>query len=165
VCYYALRAIVDRPLLAQSLAHNHGALAVHSMSYPQQGILHPFEWFDRAKEVLWTYYNAPSTKPPYWPRYFLLCHAVELVLKAYIGLHRDLTKDDFIHDLKKLLDEAINLGLRISPLARHELELLNEAHTKYWPRYPNANRVFVIEHFEQHVDGLFKAVRRAFGGS
>jgi hypothetical protein len=132
------------------------------MAYPQDIL--PFELLDRAQEFLWTYHKAPPTKPPYWPRYFLLCHAVELVLKAYIALRRGLTqaelRDNFRHDLEKLLNEAIRLGLTIKSSAR-EIKQLNEAHTKYWPRYPkeDAEPVFVIERFEQSVEELFKAVR------
>jgi hypothetical protein len=124
----------------------------------------PYELLDRAQEFLWTYHNAPPTKPPYWPRYFLLCHAVELVLKAYIALRRDLTqaelRDTFRHDLEKLLKEATRLGLTIKSSVR-EVEKLNEAHKKYWARYANedAEPTFVIEQFEQSVEELFKAVR------
>jgi hypothetical protein len=132
------------------------------MAYPQDIL--PFELLDRAQEFLWTYHKTPPTKPPYWPRYFLLCHAVELVLKAYIALRRGLTqselRDNSQHDLEKLLNEAIRLGLTIKSSAR-EIKQLNEAHTKYWPRYPkeDAEPVFVIERFEQSVEELFKAVR------
>ena len=132
------------------------------MAYPQDIL--PFELLDRAKEFPWTYHNAPPTKPPYWPRYFLLCHAVELVLKSYIALRRDLTqaelRDTLRHDLEKLLKEAIRFGLPIKSSVR-EIEKLNEAHTKYWARYPkeDAEPAFVIEQFEQSVEELFKAVR------
>jgi hypothetical protein len=42
-----------------------------------------------------------------------------------------------------------------------EVEKLNEAHKKYWARYAkeDAEPAFVIEQFEQSVEGLFKAVR------
>jgi len=115
------------------------------------------EFLDLAEEVLWTYHKAPSTKQPYWPRYFLLCHAVQLVLKAYLVLHgftQDELQRNFRHDLKKLLDEADKLGLAISQAARSEIKILNEAHTKYWPRYPRkvSRPVFVIKHFEPSVE-------------
>jgi len=94
----------------------------------------------------------------------LLCHAIELVLKAYLALYgftQDELQNEFGHNLEKLLDKAVELGLEVSQSARNEIRLLNEAHTKHWPRYPteDAKPVFVISHFEPSVEELFKAVR------
>lgn len=131
------------------------------MAYPQSISLSPFELLERA-EAFWTYHKASPTKP----RYFLLCHAIRLVLRAYIASRRSLTEDElkksFGHDLTKLLDEASRLGLTVSPSTESEIEKLTEAHVKYFARYPKeaANRVLVIEHFVgQHIEELFKAVR------
>jgi hypothetical protein len=136
------------------------------MAYPQSIFLTPFELLERA-EAFWTYRKASPTKP----RYFLLCHAVELVLKAYIASRRPITEDEarktFGHDLTKLLDEAIRLGLTISPSAQSDIERLTEAHTEYLARYPKeaANRVLVIEYFvDQQVEELFKVVRQKMTG-
>ena len=93
----------------------------------------------------------------------MLCHAVELVLKSYLALHgftqREL-QNEYGHKLKELLDKAVELGLQISPSARSEIKLLDEAHMKHWPRYPreDVKPVFVISHFEPYVEELFKAV-------
>ena len=139
------------------------------MAYPEGNL--PFEFHDLAVEFLWTYRHSPSTSPPYWPRYFLLCHSVELILKAYIAARCSLTSDelkrDFGHNLEKLLDKAIAEKLPISASAAGEIKLLNEAHTKYWPRYPReeAKEVFVIGQFEAPIEELFKAVRKALGVS
>jgi hypothetical protein len=90
----------------------------------------------------------------------------ELVLKAFITTRRPLTQDElngtFGHDLTKLLDEAVRLGLTISPSAQSDTEKLTEAHMEYLVSHPieAANRVLVIEHFVgRHVAELFKAVR------
>jgi|SRR6516225_12095013 len=126
-------------------------------------VLH-LDFLKLADEFLWTYHHAPPTRPPYWPRYFLLCHAIELVVKAYLALHgftQDQLQDNFGHDLKKLLDEADKLGLAISQSARSEIKMLNEAHRRHWARYPRkvSIPVFVIKHFEPSVEELFSAVR------
>ena len=135
------------------------------MAYPQS--VFAFELLDRAEEFLTTYYNAPPTEPPDWPRDSLLCKAVEWALKAYIAFHRGFTQDEQLnlgHDLENLLAEATSSGLPINPLTRSEIEKLNEAHTK--ARYPDeaATSVFVIKPFEQHVEELFKAVRQKIQG-
>jgi hypothetical protein len=129
--------------------------------------LSPLELFERA-EAFWRYRKASPTKP----RYFLLCHAIELVLRAYITLRRPITEDElkrsFGHDLTKLLDEAIRLGLTISPSAQSDIEKFTDAHTEYLARYPKetANRVLVIEYFvDQQVEELFKAVRQKMTGA
>src|SRR5271165_6560235 len=132
------------------------------MAYTQSiSLCSPFELLERA-ETFWTYQKASPTKP----RYFLLCHAIRLVLKAYIASRRPAARDrcneTFGNDLTALLDEAISLGLKISASTESEIEKLSTAHVKYFARYPNetANRVLVIEHLGgQHVEELFKAVR------
>src|SRR6266436_3264531 len=82
------------------------------MAYPQSISLSPFELLERA-EAFWTYHKASPTKP----RYFLLCHAIRLVLRAYIATHfrghlrvhfrcgpvtRDLPKGDLVDRLQSL---------------------------------------------------------------
>ena len=126
----------------------------------------PFELLERAEELR-TYQKASKARP----RFFLLCHAIELVLKAYIASRRPITDDElkkrFGHDLTKLLDEAIRLGLNVSSSAESEIEKLTEAHVAYLVEYPNeaAYRVLVSEYFvERDMDELFKAVRDKIAG-
>jgi hypothetical protein len=130
-------------------------------SHAEECLLSPFELLERA-ETFWTYHKASPTKP----RYFLICHAIRLVLRAYIASRRSLKEDElkktFGHDLTRLLDEASRLGLTISPSAQSEIEKLTEAQVKCFALHPKeaANRVLVIEHFGgQHVEELFKAIR------
>ena len=85
-------------------------------------------------------------------------------MKAYLALYGftpDELQKEFGHNLEKLLDKAVELGLQISPSARSEIKLLDEAHRKHWARYPkeDATPVFVIKHFEPSVEELFDAVR------
>jgi hypothetical protein len=103
-------------------------------------------------------------------RYILLRHTIELILKAYIASHRRRTADElkklFGHDLTKLLDEAIRLGLSISPSAENGIESLTEGHKEYLA-HPNetAYRILVSEYFvERDIDELFKAVRQKMAG-
>jgi HEPN domain-containing protein len=131
------------------------------MSYPQSISLSPLELLERAEAFL-AYQKASPSKP----RYFLLCHSIRLVLRAYIASRRSLAENElrrtFGHDLLKLLGEASRLGLAISQSAENEIEKLTEAYVKYFTCYPKqvANRVLVIEHFvSQHVEELFEAVR------
>jgi hypothetical protein len=129
--------------------------------YPQSDSFSSFELLERA-ETFWGYHKASPTKP----RYFLLCHAIRLVLRAYIASRRPLSQDElkttFEHDLTKLLDEANRLGLRVSPSTESEIERLVEEGLKYFVRYPKetADRVFFIDHFvNKHIEGLFETVR------
>ncbi len=128
-----------------------------------------FDYLDLADEFMRAFRNLPPGTPPSWPRYFLLCHSIELALKAYLaaqGVPPSELKNTFGHDLKELLTEAIRLGLAIDVPARTEIELLNEAHTKYWPRYPreDAKPVFVIDHFEPYAAELLQLVRSSIQG-
>jgi len=112
--------------------------------------------------------NGPSGVPVNWPRYFALCHAIELALKAFLLAHGwsdQQTRDfKFRHNISKLMTEAIALGLNISPTARSEIDLLSEAHKKYLPRYPQGGAVFTIEQFEQPFVELLTAVALAIRG-
>jgi hypothetical protein len=138
------------------------------MAYPE-GLL-PLEYLDRSGEFFHAYKALPATPPPSWPRYFMLCHAIELALRAYVAGRRGLTQtqlyNEFRHDLKDLLTEAISLGLSISSAAQQGITLLDEAHTKYWPRYPreDGGPVWVIDHFEPYAAELLEAVSKALVG-
>jgi len=117
-----------------------------------------------AKEYRQAYYDLRQAAPLSWPRYFLFCHSIELVLKAYLA-HHGLTEEQlrnppFRHNIKNLLNRAINCGLSLSGNTRITIGLLTEAHTKYWPRYPISRSVGVTLRYqcEPHADKLFKAV-------
>jgi hypothetical protein len=122
--------------------------------------------------------DGPSGAPINWPRYFALCHATELALKAFLLAHgiryqqiekeknknrkKEEKKIKLAHDISVLMEEAIARGMHIGPLARSEIELLSKAHKEYWPRYPEARGpVFVIDHFETYVIELLTAVALA----
>ena len=115
-----------------------------------------------AKQYRQAYYDLRQAEPLSWPRYFLFCHSIELVLKAYLAHHglteKQLQNPPYRHNIKNLLNRAIKCGLRLSANARISIGLLTEAHTRHWPRYP-------IRRYqcEGDADKLFKAVFAASG--
>src|SRR5262249_29247737 len=122
-----------------------------------------------AKEYRQAYYDLRQVAPLSWPRYFLFCHSIELVLKAYLA-HHGLTEEElrdppYRHNIKKLLDTAIKCGLSLSKNTRASITLLTEAHTKYWPRYPirRSSGPILIYQCEADADKLFVAVYAALG--
>ena len=51
--------------------------------YPE-GLKH-FDYFECARQFLTAYDDLTERPPPKsWPRYFMLCHAIELALKGYL---------------------------------------------------------------------------------
>jgi hypothetical protein len=114
--------------------------------------------------------NGPSGIPVNWPRYFALCHATELALKAILLAHgwsdQQIKDVVFRHNIFNLMSEAIRLGLKISPVARSDFDLLSEAHKEFWPRYPRqtGGSVYIIDRFEKSFVELLTAVALAIRG-
>src|SRR6516164_7640637 len=84
------------------------------MSTPQ--VVLSYDFSDLAEEYRQAYYALPERTPISWPRYFLFCHSIELLLKAYlarIGLTENQLQA-FGHNIKNLLEEAIKCGLSLS---------------------------------------------------
>jgi hypothetical protein len=75
----------------------------------------PNQFLDFADQFYSAFHELRKRPPPFsWPRYFLLCHSIELALKAYLAEHGatvDQLKDDFGHKLDKLVDKAAKKGL------------------------------------------------------
>jgi hypothetical protein len=125
----------------------------------------PIAWlFQRAREFEQAYHAVPSA-PLSWPRYFLLCHSIELALKAFLTFHGESETDLKLigHDLKKLLKQAERCGLKLTPDTQDAIKRLARAHREHWARYPNDDiqRVYVIEQFEKNAAELFERVRAA----
>jgi len=135
--------------------------------YPQAALIDDF--LNLRKQYRQAYYDLPEVAPFSWPKYFVFCHSIELVLKAYLAHHglteKQLQARPIGHDIKKLLDEAIRYGLSLSANSRASIGLLTEAHTKYWPRYPmtKSGDVILIYQCEADADKLFEAVYAAMG--
>jgi hypothetical protein len=75
----------------------------------------PIQFLDFADQFYSAFHELRKRPPPFsWPRYFLLCHSIELALKAYLAEHGatvDQLKDDFGHKLDKLVDKAAKKDL------------------------------------------------------
>lgn len=105
--------------------------------------------------------------PQSWPRYFMLCHAVKLALKAYLFYRGKTPKElkalKLRHSLKALLTEATNAGLSLSMSAQNDIALMDEAHEEFWHRYPkeDGKPVYTIEQFRSPARELLDAVSAA----
>jgi hypothetical protein len=107
-----------------------------------------------------------------WPRYFLLCHAVELALKAYLlsrgASWKEVTTRDIRHNFNKLLDEAVNKGLPLAPETQGRIRNLAETHSEFSHRYPKKEdgtlEVPVIAQSIRAAHELITAVHDEVGG-
>ncbi len=128
----------------------------------------PHMFLERAEEFYQAFRDLPPTPPPSWPRYFMLCHAIELALKAYLSARGKSTSSlkKFGHDLRTLLSSAASAGLPLGVLSYSEIELLDEAHRNFWARYPkeDGKPVFVIDQFEPYAVELLRHVARFMRG-
>jgi hypothetical protein len=117
------------------------------------------------------YYQAYRQVVPAWfplhdsPRDYLLCHCLELALKAYLlakGVSEEDLKRHFGHKLAKLLDAAIEHGLTLDGHARTRLKLLSKPHEEFWTRYPRPLRegesIVIIGEFGPLVEELLRNV-------
>jgi hypothetical protein len=125
-----------------------------------------FEYLAYADQFHHTFHKAPTLHPSIsWPRYFLLCHSIELALKAYLAklgaTPKQLRQLDRRHNLNKLVTEAVEKGLHQTPETQKGIKALTEAHAKFWHRYPRDDgkvEVFVIEQFIPAAHELLNAV-------
>jgi hypothetical protein len=134
--------------------------------YPDS--LRPSDHLQLAQDFFQAFRDLPRRLPPQsWPRYLMLCHSVELMLKAYLfhygATPKELKAQIVRHSINELLTRAISKGLAISPPVRSDVRLLHEAHYNFWPRYPkeNGKPVYTIEQFEKPVDQLLNAITAA----
>lgn len=126
------------------------------------------DYLQLAEDFFQAYRDLPCRPPPHsWPRYLMLCHAVELALKAYLFHHRATPKElrakTVRHSINELLTRAVNKGLSLSSDVQSDIRLLHEAHEKFWHRYPkeDAKPVYTIEQFESPARQLLNAVNAA----
>jgi HEPN domain len=125
----------------------------------------PFQALDLlqfADQFYFAFRKLPERPPPEgWPRYFLLCHSIELALKAYLAQHGaspEELQNVFRHDLKQLLKAAIKKRLPLAQDTQDKIKLLRKAHTKLRHRYPGKGPVYVIEPFIPVARELLVAV-------
>jgi hypothetical protein len=132
-------------------------------------------FFQRAKEFRDAYSNLPVGPPPEWPKYVLFYHAIELALKAYLlrqGISEQCLKDDFGHNLKKLVDEAVNRGLSLPHGCQERIADLTEqppmvsvsgTPTHLLIRYPPHGPVWSLGQFKPDMQHVFTAVASGVG--
>ncbi|MGH6851317.1 MAG: hypothetical protein ACREDD_12870 [Methylocella sp.] len=103
-----------------------------------QQYLHHARLFRQAAMDLPDYRNAE----PFWPKYALLTHAIELSLKAFakhsIARGKPLGKEPKQHDLQGWYQVAIRFGLPYDSNTAKNIEVLNELHESHYMRYPQA---------------------------
>jgi HEPN domain-containing protein len=105
-----------------------------------------------------------------WPRYFLLSHAIELALKAYlikVGAAPEELKYEFGHKLDQLVDEAVDKGLPLTTPTQEAIKDLNEIRSRFWHRYPKEDgsiEARVVEQFIPAAHQLITVVRGEIGG-
>ena len=110
---------------------------------------------------------------PNWPKHFLMTHAIELAIQAYLvfekGLGKPRTKGHEKpgdHDLIELYEEAVRRGLKPNELVLKELPWLSELHKIHYARYPKIEAKPVpayISGYDDLVDQLLADVGDAFG--
>lgn len=123
------------------------------------------EHFYFGQDFLQCYEQVEVRRQPGWPKYFLLTHAVELLVKAYLiylGVCPRTLRGSSGHNLEKHIDRAAEMGLRLSGDGMDDLKALSKAHSKYWNRYPKLDGQPVV-HFEaseKSVYDLYSFVQR-----
>jgi hypothetical protein len=133
--------------------------------------LRPIEHFEYAEQFFNAFGRLPQGLPPSWPRYFLLCHSIELALKAYLAADGTSPSQlkGFRHNLKKLLKKATKKGLRLSVSAKEQIRLLDKVHANFWHRYPpdhgSIKDLPLIDYFVPAVRELLQAVGAAVRGT
>lgn len=109
---------------------------------------------------------------PNWPKYFLMTHAIELAINAYLAFDKGLgrpraraTKKPDHHDLMALYNEAVRRGLKQNNRALQDLPHLSELHKTHYARYPQieAKPVALIAQFDDMTDQLLADVAAAIG--
>lgn len=96
-------------------------------------------------------------------RYFLLTHALELILKSYLALHGTTKKEirfDYGHDLNLIFHKCRSLGLADVENLGFLVEFLNEIGSFQGLRYPNRFRFMLPQPEEcaEAIRGLIKAI-------
>jgi hypothetical protein len=136
------------------------------------------EFFNRAQQFRRAYRILPNSgQPPEWAKYSLFYHAMELALKPYLiqkGISEKDLKDNFGHDMKRLVDEAVKRGLSLPYGSQEMIADLGGAPRKGSQaviaphlriRYPLDASVYSLRQFEPYMDQLFRAVANALGMS
>ena len=113
---------------------------------------------------------------PNWPKHFLITHAIELAITAYLVFKRGLIgprtrtagKGPEGHNLMALYEEAVRRGLKSNPLVLEDLPFLSTLHKGHYARYPQIEASPAPAHISDYYDmleQLFADVGNALGGA
>ena len=79
---------------------------------------------------------------PFWPKYALLTHAIELALKAFALHHSvDIGRGPGNHDLRGWYNVALQHGHGDNPAISENIDKLNDLHSSHYSRYPQRRPV------------------------
>ena len=113
----------------------------------------------------------PQPSVPYEPvRFYLVCHSIELLLKAFLSLRGatmlELSENKYGHDLEKLLDAALEyeLDTLVNLPARHIAEVRKAAiyyggKVFEYPAVGDTSRRTIIPAFKSCLCHLCRTVR------
>jgi hypothetical protein len=116
-----------------------------------------------------------AASEPNWPKHFLITHAIELAITAYLVFRRGITgprsgskrQAPQDHNLMELYEAAVRSGLESNPLVVKELPFLSELHKLHYARYPQVESKLVPAHISEYdnmLDQLFGDIESALGG-
>ena len=106
---------------------------------------------------------------PNWPKHFLMTHAMELAIDAYLIFEAGLSdgKEPSGHDLLRNYNKAVQRGLKSSALVLEKLPHLSGLHKKHYARYPKIEAkpfpVFISD-YDDMVVQLFADVGHTLKG-
>jgi hypothetical protein len=130
--------------------------------------LKPLDYLHRAEQFHRAYQDLPRNLPALaWPRYFMLCHAIELSFVAFLsvrGMSDMQLENKFKHNLGKLLAKAETTGLALSKKAARDVELLNDLHEKFWLHYPKNEGLTcpTVDRFEKTTGEILHVFRARY---
>lgn len=93
-----------------------------------------------------------------WVAHFILCHALELSLKAFLlcnNISISEVRTNYGHDIQKLLSECENKNIALDASDRENIRILDDIHKRHVIKYPSpGNVIFMSGH------GFALSVRR-----
>jgi hypothetical protein len=149
----------------------------HDRMSPDQLKFRADEFLRLAQVFLSAYRALPEPWPPIppcdWPRYFLLCHSMELALKAFLhikGVSEQEMRKRYGHSLTKLLEAASVHGLLIGERGKRIPQYLNELHMDGWSRYPlpedkKTAPIASVSYFVPEAERLLHEVMKHISGT
>jgi hypothetical protein len=165
----AIRQLIEAGLKAKRRAKQKSTAAPQAPAF-----IRSFEFLQMAEQFFGGYKLIPNRFPVIdYAKYFLFCHAIEVALKAFliwIGDSEQQLRDEFGHDLARLLREAKGRGLGITEDEVRALSNLDKPHQSYWARYPRTDwssgeGIPTVEQFEPQALRVLDTVSGVLSGA